>query len=380
MSSTLNLVETRRALHRIPEAGFQEFATQAYVLQCLAALPQSHLSVTTWRTGVLVEIKGSAPERRVAYRCDMDGLPVAEETGAAFASTHEGMMHACGHDVHMTIALGLVDHFAHHRPTDDLLVIFQPAEEGPGGALPMLESEPFQAHLPDAIFALHVEPALPVGHIGIRPGVLFANTSELFIDLIGTSGHAAFPHRSNDMIVAGAHLITALQSIVSRNVNPLESAVITIGKLESGTKQNIISGHSRLEGTIRTLTPALMPIVKRRIEDMLNGIASMFDCETRVDYGANYYQVWNDERLTESFIAFANDLPVVTVEEVPAAMTGEDFGYFLRDIPGFLFWLGAETPYGLHHPSMLPDERCIQTALDVLIPYFTERGYRNAID
>lgn len=375
MSNALDIIQTRKALHQIPELGFAEFKTQAYVLERLREMPQDHMAVATWRTGVIVHLKGHSPKTRVAYRCDMDGLPIREETGCDFASTHDGMMHACGHDVHMTIALGLVDHFARHRPDDDLVVIFQPAEEGPGGALPMMASAEFAAVSPEQIFALHVQPDMPVGHIGIRPGVLFANTSELFIDLVGRSGHAAFPHRANDMIVAGAHLITALQSIISRNVDPLDAAVITIGRLESGTKQNIIAGRARLEGTIRTLTAQAMPVVKGRIQAMVNGVANMFDCESEIDWGCNYYQVSNEEHVTRNFMQFVEERKLAVVEEVPAAMTGEDFGYFLKEIPGFLFWLGAETPYGLHHERMLPDERCIQCALDVLIPFFAERAY-----
>ncbi|TDY50149.1 N-acetyldiaminopimelate deacetylase [Alicyclobacillus sacchari] len=374
--SRIDVHAARRALHRIPELGFQEYETQKYLLSLLNGLPTDHLSVTTWRTGIIVHIRGSEPEARIGYRCDLDGLPIREETGCDFASIHEGMMHACGHDVHMAIALGLVDHFAHTQPKDDLIIVFQPAEEGPGGAQPMLASPEFQAVRPEKIFALHVQPDLPVGEIGIRPGILFANTSELFIDLIGRGGHAAYPHQANDMVVAGAHLVTALQSVVARNIDPLDAAVITIGRLESGTKQNIIAGRARLEGTIRTLAAATMPQVKRRIESIVAGVGEMFDCAAEIDYGANYYQVFNHEELTKSFMDFVSARGLAVVREVPAAMTGEDFGYFLKEIPGFLFWLGAETPYGLHHENMLPDERCIDTALRVLIPYFSERGYR----
>ncbi|UNO50732.1 N-acetyldiaminopimelate deacetylase [Alicyclobacillus acidoterrestris] len=375
----VRLASVRQAFHQIPELGFEEHQTQALLLSLISELPQTHLQVTTWRTGVLALVRGSAPTRRIAYRADMDGLPIREETGVPFASTHDGMMHACGHDVHMTIGYGLLSHFATNQPVDDILFVFQPAEEGPGGALPMLASDEFQALRPDAIFALHVQPDLAVGQIGLRPGILFANTSELFIDLIGRGGHAAFPHRANDMVVAGAQFIGAIQSIVSRNIDPLDSAVITIGRLEAGTKQNIIAEQARIEGTIRALSNDTMGLVKQRIESVLDGIARMFDCTYALDYGANYYQVWNEERLTEGFISFIETRSLARVERVPTAMTGEDFGYFLRDIPGFLFWLGAETPYGLHHAKMLPNQACVEVALKVLIPYFTERGYLGAL-
>ncbi len=379
MMDAVQLASVRQAFHQIPELGFAEHQTQALLLSLISELPQTHLQVTTWRTGVLALVRGAAPTRRIAYRADMDGLPIREETGVPFASTHDGMMHACGHDVHMTIGYGLLSHFATHQPVDDILFVFQPAEEGPGGALPMLASDEFQALRPDAIFALHVQPDLAVGEIGLRPGILFANTSELFIDLIGRGGHAAFPHRANDMVVAGAQFISAIQSIVSRNIDPLDAAVITIGRLEAGTKQNIIAEQARIEGTIRALSNDTMGRVKQRIESVLDGIARMFDCTYALDYGANYYQVWNEERLTEGFISFVETRSLARVKRVPTAMTGEDFGYFLRDIPGFLFWLGAETPYGLHHAKMLPNQACVEVALKVLIPYFRERGYLGAL-
>ncbi len=163
-------------------------------------------------------------------------------------------MHACGHDFHMSIALGVLTHFVHHSIKDDLLFIFQPAEEGPGGAEPMLKSDIMKEWKPDMILALHIAPEYPVGTIAIREGLLFANTSELFIDLKGKGGHAAYPHQTNDMIIAACSLVTQLQTIISRNVDPLDSAVITIGKITSGTVQNIIAEKARLDGTIRALS------------------------------------------------------------------------------------------------------------------------------
>jgi N-acetyldiaminopimelate deacetylase len=364
-------VEIRRALHRIPEPGFQEFKTQAYLLDCIAKLPQERLEIKTWRTGILVKVKGRNPKRRFGYRADMDGLPITEETTYEFRSEHEGYMHACGHDVHMTIGLGVLTYFAEHEIDDDLILIFQPAEEGPGGAKPMLESEEFQAWKPDAIFALHIAPEYPVGTIALRPGILFANTSELFIDLKGKGGHAAFPHTANDMVVAAAHLTTQLQSIVARNVDPLDAAVVTIGKIECGTRQNIIAETARLEGTIRTMSLTSMQKVKSRIEALVKGIEAGFECQATIDYGSNYCQVYNDEALTAEFMDWARGLGGIHVIECPPAMTGEDFGYFLAEIPGFLFWLGVDTPYGLHHAKLEPSEQAIDVAINLMTKYLT---------
>lgn len=359
----------RRDLHRIPEAGFEEYKTQQYLLQFIEQLSEEHLELKTWKTGILVLVKGSNPSKTVGYRTDIDGLPIKEETDYLFQSEHEGYMHACGHDVHMTIALSLLEHYSGNQVKDNLLFIFQPAEEGPGGALPMLASEEFNAWKPDQMVALHVAPEYPVGTVATKPGLLFANTSELFIDLKGKGGHAAYPHLTRDMVVAGSHLVTQLQSIVSRNIDPLDSAVVTIGKIEGGTKQNIIAETSRLEGTIRSLSAESMTLVKERIEAIIKGIEASFECEASIDYGSNYYQVYNEAKLVERFMEITRELNEISVIECREAMTGEDFGYFLRDIPGFMFWLGVNSESGLHSSTLRPDEGAIDVAFDVLTNY-----------
>ncbi|MED0680486.1 N-acetyldiaminopimelate deacetylase [Aneurinibacillus thermoaerophilus] len=364
-------IAIRRELHKIPEPGFAEFKTQRFLLDYLATLPQERMEIKTWRTGILIKVKGANPTKRLGYRADMDGLPIPEETSYAFKSTHPGYMHACGHDMHMAIALGVLTYFVENQVKDDLIFIFQPAEEGPGGAQPMLASEEFNEWRPDAIFALHIAPEYPVGTIALKPGILFANTSELFIDLYGKGGHAAFPHTANDMVIAAAHLATQLQSIVSRNIDPLDSAVVTIGKIEGGTKQNIIAEKARLEGTIRTLSMESMQKVKSRIEALVRGTEAGFECQAAIDYGANYCQVYNDETLTHEFMNWVKDTGVAALIECKTAMTGEDFGYFLAEIPGFLFWLGVDTPYGLHHAKIEPNESAIEVAIRVLTQYLS---------
>ncbi|MBA4493608.1 N-acetyldiaminopimelate deacetylase [Paenactinomyces guangxiensis] len=362
-------IQIRRQLHQIPEPGFAEFKTQQFILSYLSRLPSRRLQIQTWRTGILAKIPGQNPRRCIGYRTDMDGLPITEQSTYNFRSRHDGYMHACGHDMHMAIALGILTHFVNHPIDDDLVFIFQPAEEGPGGALPMLQSEEFRAWKPDLIFALHIAPEYPVGTIATRPGILFANTSELFIDLTGTAGHAALPHRANDMVIAASQLAIQLQSIVSRNIDPLDSVVLTIGKMEIGTKQNVIAGTGRLEGTIRTLSAESMQKVKSRIEAIVRGIELGFECRASIDWGANYCQVKNDEKLTRQFMEWINTRTEYRLVECREAMTGEDFGYFLTEIPGFMFWLGADTPFGLHHPQIEPDEGAIPVAIDTMTRY-----------
>jgi N-acetyldiaminopimelate deacetylase len=369
-------VEIRRELHQIPELGFQEFKTQAYLLNYLESLPHNRISIKKWKTGLFVKVHGSNPSKTIGYRADIDGLPIGEETGLDFSSTHDMQMHACGHDFHMSIALGVITHFVEKQISDDLLFIFQPAEEGPGGAKPMLESEIMQEWKPDMIFALHIAPEYPVGIIALKEGLLFANTSELFIDLKGKGGHAAYPHQTNDMVVAACTLVNQLQTIISRNVDPLDSAVITIGKITGGTVQNIIAEKARLEGTIRTLSPESMIKVKQRIEALVKGIETGFECQAVIDYGSMYHQVFNDEELTRDFMRFMQKEQIATVIECKEAMTGEDFGYMLQEIPGFMFWLGVDSPFGLHHSKLNPNEEAIEVAIKVFTSYLTYQGDR----
>lgn len=370
----MSFVEIRRDLHKIPELGFQEFKTQSYLLQYLHSLSQEHLEIKTWKTGIFVRIKGKKPKQTIGYRADIDGLPIVEETGLDFKSEHPERMHACGHDFHMTIALGLITHFSKYPVNDNLLFIFQPAEEGPGGAEPMLKTDIMQEWKPDIIFALHIAPEHPVGSIAIKEGLLFANTSELFIDLTGKGGHAAYPHLTNDMIVAACSLVTQLQTIVARNVNPLDSAVVTIGKISGGTVQNIIAEKARIEGTIRTLSVESMEEVKKRIQAIVNGIEVGFTCEASIDFGSMYHQVFNEKNLTREFMDFVRNHTEVRVIECDKAMTGEDFGYMLEEIPGFMFWLGVDSEYGLHHAKLNPQEDAIEVAVEFIKKYIEYKG------
>lgn len=369
MSKLETFIDIRRKLHQIPEIGFQEIKTQAFLLDYMKSLPQAFLEIETWKTGIVVKVSGKQAQRLIAYRADIDGLPITEDSGLSFPSVHDGFMHACGHDFHMSIALGVLTHFALNQPEDDLLFIFQPAEEGPGGAKPMLETVILKKWWPDQIVALHIAPEYPAGTIATKEGLLFANTSELFLDLRGKGGHAAYPHTANDMVVAAAHLITQLQTIVSRNIDPLDSAVVTIGKITGGTKQNIIAETARVEGTIRTLSISSMTKVKARIEALVAGIEAGFDCDCTIDYGSNYCQVYNDPELTREFMEFSRTSKKVELMECREAMTGEDFGYFLEKIPGFMFWLGVNSSHGLHDARLNPEEAAIPTAIEHMVNY-----------
>ncbi|WP_028982917.1 N-acetyldiaminopimelate deacetylase [Sporolactobacillus terrae] len=367
----MDYVAVRRALHQIPELGFEEVETQAFLLDQIKQLPQGRIQIKKWKTGLLVRVAGTHPTKVIGFRTDIDALPIKENTGYSFQSKNVGNMHACGHDFHMTIALGALEDVVLHPVKEDVLFIFQPAEEGPGGALPIMSSSEFQNWKPDSIFALHVSPEFPAGTVATREGILFANTSELFIDFFGKGGHAASPHLTHDTIVAASHFVMGLQTIVARRVNPLHSAVLTIGKISGGTKQNIIAEHARVEGTIRTLDQETMKAIKADIERHVQAVETAYQCKGEIDYGANYYQVFNRKEYVDPFIQFCrqNKYPLELCDE---GMAGEDFGYFLRDFPGFMFWLGVGKTANLHSADFKPDEAALAQGVKVVSTYIRE--------
>ncbi|WP_080874894.1 N-acetyldiaminopimelate deacetylase [Oceanobacillus timonensis] len=367
--TAFDLQTVRRELHQIPELGFEEKKTQSYLLAKIQEMVTDRVEVKTWRTGILVHVAGTNPSKRIGFRTDIDGLPISEDTGFDFASTHAGKMHACGHDFHMTIALAALSRMIAEPINEDVLFIFQPAEEGPGGAKPMLASEEFLAWKPDTIFALHIAPELPVGEVSSKPGLLFANTSELFLDFTGLGGHAAYPHLAKDMTVAASNFVVQAQQIVSRRLNPLDGSVVTIGKMESGFVQNAIAETARLEGTIRTTEASSIMVVKEELEKLIKGFEIAYDCQIDVDYGSNYYQVVNNKEYVEQF-KDALQHTDITYVQASAAMTGEDFGDMLKVIPGLMFWLGVDSSHGLHHAKLNPDEAALPIGVDAVETFF----------
>lgn len=240
-----------------------------------------------------------------------------------------------------------------------------------------MQSEAFAKWRPDEIFALHVAPEYPVGTVATKSGILFANTSELFIHLTGLGGHAASPHKTRDMVVAAAHLVTQLQTVVSRNVDPIDSAVVTIGQITAGQRQNVIAEEAHLAGTIRSLSNETMQLAKQRIRAIVGGIEAAFECQAEIDWGANYKQVWNHQQQTLEFMQWVRETECAQLVESPVTMTGEDFGYFLGEIPGFMFWLGVDTPYGLHHAKIEPSEDALEVAFRVVSQYLTWKSEQN---
>ena len=357
-------IKIRRDLHLIPEVGLEEYKTRDYLLKIIQQLPQEQLEIKVDETAILVRVKGTEGNRTIGWRTDIDGLPVVEKTDLAFESTHEGRMHACGHDVHMAITLGILTHFSEHPAKDHLVFFFQPAEETVSGAKIYYDKGFLNEWMPDEFYALHVDPNRPVGTIATKEGTLFASTCDLTVDFHGIGGHAAYPQESNDMVVAASQFVNQVQTIVSRNVNPVEGAVVTLGSFHAGTTGNVISDHARIEGTIRALTKDMSYRVQKRFKEIAQGIEMTYQCKVDVDlnmYG--YLPVINTPKETEAFVQFMKNRADVHYEEAGTAMTGEDFGYLLDKVPGTMFWLGVDTPYGLHHPQMSPKEEAIPFAI-----------------
>lgn len=373
-----DLITIRRHLHQIPEVALEEVETHAFLMQVIGMMDQKFLKILEPKelpTAILVRVQGSDPSRTIGYRTDIDGLPVDEKTGLPYASQHPGKMHACGHDMHMTVALGVLDYFASHQPKDNLVFFFQPAEESEAGGKRAYELGLFEGEWrPDEFYGLHVNPKMQTGVIGCRMGTLFAGTTEVNIDVIGKGGHAAFPQDAKDAVVAASALVMQVQTIISRSINPIESGVITLGKFEAGTIRNVIADHARLEGTIRGLTQVMIEKIKERVQEICEGIERSFEVEVRLGLNqGGYFPVENDPVLTKRFIRFMQENPDVVYEEVPPAMTGEDFGYLLHQFPGTMFWLGVDGGAQLHESFMSPKEGAIQKGITAITEFLEYR-------
>ena len=373
----LDLIQTRRDLHQIPEIGLEEYKTHAYLMDVIEGLIEgkSFAQVRTWNTGILVFLEGNAPSKTIGWRTDIDGLPIVEETGLPFASQHEGRMHACGHDMHMTLALGALERMLEEQPKENLLFLFQPAEENEAGGMLMFEDGAFGDWLPDIFYGLHVRPDLKVGDIATNTGTLFAGTCEVKITFKGKGGHAAFPHQTKDALVAAAYFVTQVQTIVSRNVDPIEGAVVTFGSMHAGTTNNVIAETAFLHGTIRTLTQEMNQLTQERLREVAEGVAKSFGMELELEMRqGGYLPVENNPALAQELMDFYTADEETNLIDILPAMTGEDFGYLLNKVPGVMFWLGIDSEAPLHSPRMSPDEAALPFGVDKISRFLAHKA------
>lgn len=361
------LKKYRQDLHQIPELEFDLFKTHAYVKKELESF--GYQTETVAKTG-LVAVKKGMIEDAVAFRSDMDALPVTEKCDIDFKSKHEGKMHACGHDGHMAMLLGFAKYISTIKQLNKTVVfIFQPAEEGPGGAKIIVESGILKKYHVKQILGLHVFPGIEQGKMGFANGPMTAQNGEFDITIKAKSAHGAQPHLGSDAIIAQAHLVQAFQSIVSRNINPLKPAVITIGTVNGGEARNIIAGEVKLSGTLRVYDQDVYNLIKTRMYDISKGLSMAFDVDIQCQIVDYYPAVVNDASL---FNLALKQYDSSEYEVVEPLMIAEDFAFYLQEVPGMFAFVGTKNigknyVYPLHSNLFNFDEEILEVGLNYYI-------------
>jgi amidohydrolase len=367
------VIALRREFHQNPELGFEEVETANRVAAYLRELG-IEVQTGVGKTGVVGLLQGGQPGPVIALRADLDALPITEKTGVEYVSQCAGKMHACGHDGHTAILMGTAKVLSQLKQEIKGAVkfIFQPAEEGPGGALPMIEEGVLENPKVDAIFGLHIWPGFKTGEIGLGYGAVMAAPDQFVLKIIGKGGHGSQPHETVDAIAVTAQVISSLQQVVSRQIVPTQPVVLTIGTIHGGYRHNVIADEVEMTGTVRTLSPIIRDEVPQRMEEVIKGITSAFGATYELQYTRLYPPVINDQKMAELVEEVGRKTlgatAVVAIEE--PTMGGEDFAYFLEKIPGAFFRLGCsngpETNYPLHHPQFNLDEAGLIHGVKVL--------------
>jgi amidohydrolase len=366
-------VAIRREIHRHPELGFEEHNTQAIVERELDAIGVEHRRIAT--TGVVGIVRGALAGHVTGLRADMDALPITEDSGEECASEIRGKMHACGHDSHTAMLLGAARALQESRDTfaGTAVLLFQPAEEGPGGAQPMIDEGALDDPRVEAVTMLHVDPRLHTGTIGITPGPVNAAADEFHITIRGKGGHGAYPHKAIDAIPCAAAMVLALQNVAARETDPLASIVVTIGTIEGGYRNNVIADRVKMTGTLRTHDPAIRATAEDKLRRIVQGVAEAYGAHAQLDMIFGYPPVVNDDELAESFASYAREHGF-TVERPAPTMGGEDFAYFAQRVPGVMVRLGIYNEqvgsiHSGHSPQFRLDEGAIPTGIETLVAF-----------
>lgn len=368
------LVDIRRHLHQHPELSFKEHETSAFIREKLDLWGISYRYPIV-ETGIIASVKGKDKGPCIAVRADMDALPIQEDSGLEFQSENQGVMHACGHDLHMTSLLGAI------RITDqlkdqfggELLFIFQPGEELlPGGARLMLEEGVFDDLKPDAIIAQHVLPEMEAGHVGFREGRYMASNDEIYITVNGRGGHGALPQKINDPVLMASHILISLQQEINRKAPSSISTVLSFGKVVADGATNVVPDQVQLEGTFRTMDEDWRKKAHGLIEQIASGIAGSMGGSCEVEIRPGYPVLHNNEHITRLARKSAeNFLGADKVEEMDLRMTAEDFAWFAQELPGMLYRFGVKEPgqdqvFNLHTPGFRADESALETGASLL--------------
>lgn len=348
----------RRDIHQHPELMYDTHRTSAFVADRLREFGCDEVATGLGQTGVVGVIKGKKPAgtadiKVIGLRADMDALPIEEDTGLPHTSKTKGRMHACGHDGHTAMLLGAARYLAETRNfAGEAVVIFQPAEEGGAGAAAMIKDGLMERFRIDQVYGMHNGPGIPVGAFAIRSGPMMAATDSIDIRIEGHGGHAARPHKCIDSVLVGAQLITALQSIVARSVDPLDSAVISMCEFHAGNARNVIPQTAELRGTVRTLTPEVRELVRQRVAEIVKGVAQMTGARINLSYEPGYPVTMNHAAQTDIARKVAMEVAGASnVADMPPLMGAEDFSYMLEARPGAFIFCGNGDSAGLHHPA-----------------------------
>lgn len=375
------LIEWRRRLHQRPELGFKEHITSAFITQKLQEWGIEHQTEIA-KTGIVATIKGKKPVGArscapvLAIRADMDALPIQEQNDVPYKSQHDGVMHACGHDGHTAIALGTAYYLSQHCEdfAGTVKIIFQPAEEGPGGAKPMIETGVLKNPDVDAIIGLHLWNNLPLGTVGVRSGALMAAVELFDLKIKGKGGHGAMPHQTVDAIVVASQVVNALQTIVARNVDPIDSAVVTVGEFHAGSAHNVIADSAHLSGTVRYFNPKYDGYFGQRLEQVIAGVCQSQGASYELDYWQLYPPVINNSEIADLVRSQAEKVVETPIGIVPECQTmgGEDMSFFLQEVPGCYFFLGAANlsrnlAYPHHHPRFDFDETALGMGVEIFV-------------
>ena len=359
---SLDLISIRRELHQVPELAFHEFETKAILLKYLKTLPDITIIEFFNSPGMLVEYSHGNGLYRL-FRADMDALPVKETTGCDFMSRNEGIMHSCGHDIHMTILLGLIEEITKIKPAANLLFLFQPAEEGQGGAESILAEGIIQQYPVESVYALHIASGMPVGTVSSRPGIFFGVPQEFNVEFYGITAHAVTPEKGIDALRAGRIFLDLMDYDIDE-LSQKERVIFHTGKIEAGTVRNVVPDYCKMEGTHRALDKKISSLINGYILNNCDIVQEETGAKYEVDFLQSYDPVVNDSSLVEKLKNICQSLNIEYQEAEPT-LTGEDFGFFTTLYPGLLFWLGSGCDFPLHSDKFLPSEDAIPIGINI---------------